>query len=240
MASTDRINLIFATTEWFDIHARHHNLICVIDPLALFPAMMVSSLRNFLRWDIITSIHDYTFVDFKGIDKTWAEIIGRWSTVSNVRRLVLILELPSSKANAFDWLYAQYIVSEQAKHQDSRLNNLNIVNEIWIKSSGTTCISYVSSDLQLRLWTITQTAPSRHSGWKSTENLYKSPIIWRPVWHRIFGPFSTLAYIVIRQQRERRYRGCLVLKYSERSLPMFCSSTTFKSDWKEMVSRTGL
>lgn len=95
--------------------------------------------------------------------------MDRWSSTSALHRLVSIPELPSS-SNDFDWPSAQGIVRKQANHQDNRPNNLNLVNEIWITSSGVTWIPGDSSKIQLRLCIIAHTGHIKHCGWTSTEN----------------------------------------------------------------------
>lgn len=49
----------------------------------------------------------------KGVDKVWADIIGRWTKLPTMWRLVQIPELPSSEADDFEWPNTMEIANEQ-------------------------------------------------------------------------------------------------------------------------------
>lgn len=48
-------------------------------------------------------MYDYTCFHIKGVENVWADLLGRWSAVKTVRRLVRVPELPSSTDPDFEW-----------------------------------------------------------------------------------------------------------------------------------------
>lgn len=178
MATTERMHWLLATPDGFDLYTDHHNLIFLFDPLAVVPDLSISSTRKVLRWAVRLSMYNYTCVHIKGTDNVWADIIGRWTQPSTMRRIVKIPELPSSDNTEFSWPTPTEIAEQQTAHADLRPRDLRLENGLWVNDSGSTWIPDDSSDLQTRLLIIAHTGPSGHRGATSTESTLKKYYFW--------------------------------------------------------------
>lgn len=107
-----------STLDGFDFYIGHHNLIFLFAQLAVVPDLYISSTWKFLRLDVRLSIYKYTCVHIKVLENVWTDVICRWSQLPTMRRLVEILELPSSHAHGFEWPNSTDIEKEQAEHND--------------------------------------------------------------------------------------------------------------------------
>lgn len=90
MAIVERIHWILATTDGLDLFTDHHNLIFLFGPLTVYSDHSQTSLRKVLRWAVHLSAYNCTGVHIKGVDKVWADLLGRCSAPAVIRRLVNI------------------------------------------------------------------------------------------------------------------------------------------------------
>lgn len=178
MATVDRMHWVLATPDGFDLFTDHHNLIFLFDPLAVVPDMSQTSLRKVLRWAVRLSMYNYTCVHIKGVDNVWADLLGRWSVPSTIRRLVHIPVLPSSSAADFDWPDPSGIADEQQRLHSTRPQGLIFSDGLWRNEANAVWIPDDCDELQLRLCVIAHTGPSGHRGASSTESTVRQHFFW--------------------------------------------------------------
>ena len=169
---------IAATPSGFDLYTDHNNLIFLFDPLSVVPDLSQTTLRKVLRWAVRLSIYNYTCFHIKGSDNVWADLLGRWSAPSTVRRLVHIPELPSSSAEDFEWNTATVISTSQQTAASEMPPNLVPVEGLWQNPNGAIWIPDSDPDLQLRLCVIAHTGPSGHRGQSATETALRKRFFW--------------------------------------------------------------
>ena len=178
LASLERMHWLAATPDGFDLYTDHNNLIFLFDPLSVVPDLSQTTLRKVLRWAVRLSMYNYTCFHIKGADNVWADLLGRWSVTTTIRRLVRIPELPSSSATGFEWPTLDEIYQTQTDSENQRPGNLEKVADVWRNKEGAIWVPDTALDLQLRLCIIAHTGPSGYRGASSTASVLRAHYFW--------------------------------------------------------------
>lgn len=60
------------------------------------PELGQSALRKVLRWVVWISTYNYVFIQIRGDENLWADLLTSWSIQLNIRSLATILPFPST------------------------------------------------------------------------------------------------------------------------------------------------
>lgn len=181
VASLTRLHWLTATPSGFDLFTDHNNLVFIFDPLSLIPDLSQSCVRKVLRWAVRLSIYNYVCYHISGEDNVWADLLGRWSAVPIVRRLLFIPPLLSSADADFVWPQPEELQRLQSAATNTRPNSavLDDADGLWKHPSGAIWVPDDAADLQLRLCVIAHTSAAGHRGQDATSTALKQKFSWR-------------------------------------------------------------
>ena len=178
LATLERMHWVVATPEGFDLYTDHNDLVFLFDPLSIVPDLSQTTIRKVLRWAVRLSMYNYTCFHIKGAENVWADLLGRWSVRSTVRRLVTIPELPSTLGADFEWPTSGELLELQALFPETRPENLSVQDELWCNPNGAVWVPDAAAHMQLRLCIIAHTGPAGHRGIEATEQALRSNFFW--------------------------------------------------------------
>lgn len=90
----DRICWLLATIDDFELFMDHNNVIFLFGSTSIIADISQGTLPKVLRWAVRLTLYSYTCFRVKGEDNVWADVLGHWSTVPLVRRILKISRYP--------------------------------------------------------------------------------------------------------------------------------------------------
>lgn len=164
-----------------DLHTGHKKLIFLFDPLSTVLGLFQTSHHKVLRWAVSLSIYNYTCFHIRGTDNVWADMLGRWSSPSTIRRIVKIPELPSSSSPDFIWPTMEELATLQQTYNSTRPEHFIFSDGLWKNPNSAIWIPDNAADMQLRLYIIAHTVPSGHRGHMATKQALPRAFFWKTI-----------------------------------------------------------
>lgn len=179
MKTVQRMHVLLATCDGFDLFADHHNLVFLFDPLFVVSDLFQTTTRKLLLRAVLLTAYNYTCVHIKGFGDVWADVLSRWTPASNVwfkyqicphhpRRSLNGLPLPRSSL-------AKISLPMLFLPTSSHLMAFGRISQV---PSGSLTIA---TFLQLRLCIIAHTGPSSHLASISTDTTVWKSFFWSTI-----------------------------------------------------------